>query len=358
MRKVLLRFYDKDNLGDDLFVKIITERYKNNFTAIVTRKNRFLESITNLKIHRNVLFFPFLKMIEKLSGIRNIWLRLLQRKSDLLVYIGGSLFIENNRMQMWKKEEQFYLDLKVPYYILGSNFGPYEHPEFIDTVKTIFKNSKDTCFRDEASYRLFEELSTTRVATDIAFSLDTSAYSVKKEKIAIISMIDCKKRFGDSISEKYNLEMQELTKRLVNMSYKVVYMPFCGYEGDKIASEAIMSQLDTGIKNSIEVFNYDGNLEEALSLIAKSEIIVGTRFHAVILGLLFGKKVLPFAYSDKTINILKDMDFKGKVVDIRDMEDFDGSTFDFNSLQVNDVSEQIKLAELQFQELDKVLVKK
>mgnify|MGYP007080399075 CR=1 FL=1 len=31
LRKVFLRFYSANNLGDDLFVKILSERYSNDF---------------------------------------------------------------------------------------------------------------------------------------------------------------------------------------------------------------------------------------------------------------------------------------------------------------------------------------
>lgn len=135
-------------------------------------------------------------------------------------------------------------------------------------------------------------------------------------------------------------------------------MSFCKDEGDEDAIEYIRSRLDKRTRESVSVFKYYNNLDEALSLISGSEIVVASRFHAAILGLLFCAKVLPMAYSDKTTNILRDMNFKGPVVDIRKIEHFDGSSIDFSSLETNDVSKQVQLAEKQFQELDKVLVKK
>ena len=47
-------------------------------------------------------------------------------------------------------------------------------------------------------------------------------------------------------------------------------------------------------------------------------MIVASRFHANILGLITGTLILPLVYSSKTENVLKDIDFNGKILDIKD----------------------------------------
>ena len=73
---------------------------------------------------------------------------------------------------------------------------------------------------------------------------------------------------------------------------------------------------------------------------------------------MFGKKVLPIVYSDKTINILRDLNFDGPIFDIREIDKFNGQKFDISNLRVNNIDKQKKLAEKQFQELDKILEKR
>lgn len=73
---------------------------------------------------------------------------------------------------------------------------------------------------------------------------------------------------------------------------------------------------------------------------------------------MFGKKILPIVYSDKTLNILRDLDFDGPIFDIREIDKLSGRKFDISNLKSNDVSRQKKLAEKQFQELDKILEKR
>jgi len=358
MKKVLLRFYDKNNLGDDLFIKVITERYKNEFSVIASQPNPFLEQVANLAIFRNKILFYALKAIEKALGVRNIWLRQLVARNDLLVYIGGSLFIEGNSPKKWVKELDFYRNCKIPYYILGSNFGPYSTKEFKNVVTGIFDGAKDVCFRDSESYRLFEGCRSVRLATDIAFSLNMTNLVIKSEKHAVFSLIDCHDRFAQDLANSYDSQVRIMTERLLTEGYRVTYMSFCESEGDERAIEQIKAGLDEKIAERVETFCYKGDLNEALAFLASCEVVIATRFHAAILGLLFKKKVLPVIYSDKTANILRDMSFDGPVVDVRRMGEFDAATIKFSELIEYDVRDQIDLAEEQFAKLDEVLVKR
>ena len=53
MKKALLHFYSNNNLGDDLFVKILTDRYKNKFSSVVVLPNKTFAEVDNLKLYSN-----------------------------------------------------------------------------------------------------------------------------------------------------------------------------------------------------------------------------------------------------------------------------------------------------------------
>jgi len=358
MKKVLVRFYNKNNLGDDLFVHILTSRYLNQFSTVLQLKNTGIESISNMRIFKLRIVDSLFYRFERIFRIKNILITLLSNRNDILIYIGGSIFIEDNQMQEWKREKGFYRRLKIPYYIIGSNIGPYKSDLFIPIVKCILTGAKDVCLRDQSSYKLVEDLPNVRVSTDIAFALNTKPYNIVKDKIAIFSLIDGTKKFDSITTSEYEGSVRTLTVQLLKKGYRVIYMSFCEYEGDEIANKRIRAELPVEMYSMVEEFKYRGNLDDALSLLAASEIIVASRFHATILGMVFGKKVLPLAYSNKTTDILADMGFPGTVVDIRKINQFDPIAFDFNKIPKIDITEQRILAETQFQELDKVLVKR
>lgn len=96
-----------------------------------------------------------------------------------------------------------------------------------------------------------------------------------------------------------------------------------------------------------------GNIEEALNFLGQSQIIVGTRFHANILGLILEKTIIPIIYSNKTEEFLKDIDFKGKVFDIKGNCEFDLTLEDLEYKK--DVGKEIVRAQEQFKGLDKLL---
>lgn len=356
-KRVYLRFYDSGNLGDDLFFHIVTGRYDNNFVILSRNAQQFMKS-SNVTVYSSKLFVLFSRLFNRTTQIGDPLRLLLSNICDIYVYVGGSIFIENDHPRYWDQEERFYASYKKPKYIIGSNFGPHTSERFVQRVKAIIQYCTDVCFRDKVSYELFKDIPVARVSTDIAFCLDTSSMVVKDEKIAIFSLIDGMKKFDNLTTFKYEDAVRALTSQLIRDGYKVIYMSFCEYEGDEVANRRVRAALPVEISNKIEEFNYHGNLDDALSLLARSEIIIASRFHATILGLVFGKKVLPMAYSDKTTDILTDMAFPGTVVDIRKINEFDPGAFDFNTIPIMDVAEQRALAETQFQELDKVLAKK
>lgn len=357
MKKVFLRFYGLKNLGDDLFLHIITNRYINNFT-IISKSPSNVMNRSNINVYSNKIVILLFRFIEKYIYPKNFLLSKLINQNDLYVYIGGSIFIDNGDTKHWQNERKFYKLLKRPYYILGSNFGPSKSNDYTLLVKDILASARDVCFRDSVSYNLFKDLGNVRGSTDIAFTLDTNSYRAAPEKLAIFSIIDCAQRFDAATTDKYEQEITNLSQNLADKGYKVILMSFCKFEGDEAAIERIHNRMPAKLASTVERYNYNGDLDEALKLLAKSEIIVGGRFHASVLGLLFSKKVLPMAYGDKTINLLKDLKYQGEIIDIRKIEAFNGKKIDFDNVPVQNMDQQIKQAQKQFLELDKVLIKK
>ena len=126
-----------------------------------------------------------------------------------------------------------------------------------------------------------------------------------------------------------------------------------------MAIEQILEKLDSNTKEKIEKYYYRGNIKEALNVLNNSDIIVGTRFHATILGILLNKAVIPIIYSDKTKHTLEDLKFEGKTVDIRQLDKYNVKELlsEENISYRLDIEKVRKEAETQFSKLDEVLKK-
>lgn len=328
----------ENNLGDDLFVDILLQRYnKHQFYALSAD---YLPT-HNLKVFSNPLG---IKIIRR-CGLKP----LLANQCDIAITIGGSMYMETNR------KSKFSLG-KKPYYILGTNFGPYSSKEYYQKAHAFFAGAQDVCFRERYSYELFSDLKNVRYASDIVFTLDTSQIPKTNVKKVIFSIISCERKLSIKYQKQYEEKMIEMTQFFIKKGYEVCYMSFCKKEGDEEAIASILQQCKKEIKEKITTYFYRGNRKEALKILADSQIIIGSRFHANILGMLLGKTVIPMMYSKKTKHVLEDMNFQGKVVDIKEIENF--SVQELTQEELNrkqDISYQIQDAQEQFKILDKIL---
>lgn len=345
--KIFLDVYLKQNLGDDIFVKMFLDRYDEDIYTY-TKDGAYIINDSRLKIYHGPIYRA-LNILLKLITFKKIGIKeILARKADVSVMLGGSLFIES-------KHPNF--SLKSPYYVLGSNFGPYQTDKYLKKYTKIFSNAEDVCFREQHSKELFKLLPNVRATTDIVLSLDVSKFNITNSKNVLISVINCKRKLDDTYTKDYENKIIEIIDKMINKGYEITLMSFCKNECDEITIENIINKMSNkDYINKINKFYYNGNIDEALNIIASSEIIFGSRFHANILGMVFGKTVIPISYDNKTINLLKDIGFKGKQFDIRNMNEFNVSNLNDDDLNYKyDISKQKKLAEESFINLDKIL---
>lgn len=324
-KKVFLYAYDRVNLGDDLFIRTIVNRYPNIsfcFWSSDDNKAKF-SCLKNLKVlDPDSSWINFLKKLRPSLAAR--YKNRIEARCDAVVYIGGSLFIEYKNWQQintwWEYEVK-----NRNFYVLGANFGPYHTEAYRESISKIFANMKDVCLRDRYSRYLFSDIETVRYAPDILFSYPIMEMP-SEEKQIFVSVIDCElKDEGENrlcaYEQSYIETMVCMLNGFIERGYKVILSSFCKAEGDENAVETISSKLQAGM---IAIVNYDGmNYQEILDKISGSSFVVASRFHAAILGFASNKPVLPIIYSDKTKHVLEDVGFKGKYLDIRHLEQID-----------------------------------
>lgn len=357
--KVDLRIYLAKNFGDDLFLEIISNRYKDiEFIAYPTLRYNKDEVNSNVTMKNNMFIRKYNYICNKLRLYKLNTNRFLIKKCDATIIIGGSIFQEGAKWHYFKKRLDLFCNLNKNYYILSCNFGPYHSQEFFDIHKNIIELSQDTCFRDVKSYKLFEELPNVRCAPDLAFSLDTSDYQVRNDNKAIISVIDLSWRNNlNKYTEIYDKKMVEITDYFVNKGYEVVLTSFSKFEGDENAIKRIMKLLPEKNKRNVRTHFYNGNIKETINEIATCKTIIASRFHANILGLLFNKNIIPIIYSNKTANLLEDVKFEGVNSTI---ENINNLKVNFSEKDLNykaDVTKITKLSNREFVKLDKLLKK-
>lgn len=358
MKKILIHAYTNVNLGDDLFVKILCERYpKHQFYMICSERNKkpFLE-IKNLKL---ISYPPILEKVIYKFQMHEYISRFLSRNCDGVVNIGGSIFMEPSD---WRKSTSRFskiANVKTPFFVLGSNFGPYSSEKFYNAYKKQFSSLEDVCFRDQYSFNLFSDLSNVRMAPDIVFTLKKEM--VTKNKLnnnVVISVMNLENRKGLSkYTSQYENKIKEISISLINKGYKVTLMSFCEHESDTIAIKRISSSMPAMYNDDLHAYNYDGDLNNTLSIIKSSQGVIATRFHSMILAWIFKLPVYPIIYSEKTQNVLRDSNFKGESswIDKISGIDVDKVVSQVINGEIHKIDNEIEKAHNQFLKLDEIL---
>ena len=357
MKKAFLYAYDRQNLGDDLFVHVIANRYPHvRFYMWSDKKNQeVFRCLSNVKVlDQNSRFIHLLNDLRPslVARYRNY----LEDRCQAVVYIGGSIFMEYDNWQQiltwWE-----YTAEKRPFYVLGANFGPYHTEAYREKMGQIYAKMKDVCFRDEYSYGLFRNVDTVRRAPDILFSYPMPQVPVKEKQI-FVSVIDCAGRDESHGLSKHDESYVKNMARLLNQyrqdDYRLILSSFCSHEGDPKGIEKVLQAMGCKEGPDVQVLSYDGtNAEELTTAIAQSEFVIATRFHATILAIAAGRPVLPIIYSDKTKHVLEDIGFDGVMIDIRNCEDYNVA-----DIPTNVEVDRYELAEKacgHFKKLDEIL---
>ncbi|NJJ41643.1 polysaccharide pyruvyl transferase family protein [Paenibacillus apii] len=364
MKKIIINSYTEFNLGDDLFIKILCERYPNYYFVLVAHKNykKTFQDLKNIKVYSsNSIFIRGVNFILRKLGYSNFYWRFRANQCDAIVQIGGSIFMQSVNWKKSLEQDIHKFDINKPYFLIGANFGPYVDVEYYNEYKKLFSKFTDVCFREKYSYELFKDLNNVRYAPDVVFNLynpnSNDPNSEKKDAYIIISVI--KPSYREDLigyDEVYYKKIKEISIYFIEQGYNVQLMSFCDYEGDNEATEYIFNLLPSKYREAVKVYYYNTNIEEAIQIFSNSSFVIATRFHSMILGWLSQIPVFPIIYSNKMTNVISDAKFKGFYTDFKNLEIVQPEKV-FALIKTNpvDVSFLAKEASKQFKKLDEYL---
>jgi len=370
---VFIKVYAELNLGDDLFIKILLERYKN--CTFYLEANSYYNQV--FKDYNNIIVFKKenkYNLINKVKGflIRKFfpknYQKLLQsiilernneyfEKSDIFLSIGGSVFMQPRKLPYYYDVEYYNIISKVfkkkPIFYLGGNFGPYSDECYKHSYDKIFREATDVCFREEKSFKLFSHLNNVRFKPDIVFGLNDN--NIKKiEKSIGFSIVGPKKHIREFEKEPYVKKYVSLINHFIKNGYVIKIFSFSKNEGDEIIIDDIFEKINKSDK--ISKVYYNGDLDYFLKEYKSVESVFCGRFHSMILSMVFNQKIYPVIYSKKMTNVLEDIGYNGKVIDIKEFYHKDFTNIEKELIENIYIINNLKSnAMLQFQELDKYL---
>ena len=300
MKKVFLMAYARKNFGDDLFLKMLIERYPMHEFYMKISNCEFLSYLDEKYTNLHVIEGPDTDDEIYKTDVNDY---------DAYIYIGGSIFMEGGKV--YNLSEKFYNFIErckknnKPFCYVSCNYGPYKTKEYLELSRKTFKTCTDICFRDLYSYNMFDDIPNVRYAPDFAFSYPVKNISKIKDSVGI-SVIDLGIR--NELKEKEKDYINFLTnniKSYLSQGKKVYLYSFCKHEGDEKTIDILLDKI--GDSQNITAVRFDGDIDKFLDMYSSMEYMVCARFHAMILSLISRQKLYVMSYSKKIDNVIQDL---------------------------------------------------
>lgn len=356
MKNVLVDIYLAYNLGDDMFLDVLAKRFpETRFTILHPGDNYapFFSSYGNLeklpysiknKILRKIKVYDYLNDYKKFA-----------EKYDALLFLGGGIFREESYQEkLFQTRSALVAEFNnknKPVFFTGCSFGPYTSESFRKKHEELFRQCTDVCFRDIYSYNLFSNVEQVRYSPDLIWGYEIPEKIPNNDKNLGISVIDPRHKPGlEGFYMEYVNENKDLLKRYVAKGYKINLFSFCEPEGDLAVINQILSGFSEELQENIKVHNYTGNIDKYLQMMSLSTRFVAARFHANIIALLMGIPTLPVIYSNKTLNMLEDINFVNSSVDFNDLKQLTENNF--INYEMPELTKVVVKAKAHFDKLD------
>ena len=340
MKKVFVMAYLRKNFGDDLFVKMLLEKYKNIDFYIKSDKDEFVDILDKYD-NLHVLYGKDTDEELYNSDVNEY---------DAYVYIGGSIFMEGG--SSYNLSEKFYDFVKrckennKPFCYISCNYGPYQTQEYFELSQKDFKECTDICFRDRYSYNLFSDIETVRYAPDFAFSYNTPKVEKQKDTVGItVINLNIRNDLKDK-NDTYMNFLERNIKKYISLGKDVFLFSFCKEEGDEETIEDILKLIPN--ENHLHVVRYEGDVDKFLNQYNLMEYMICARFHAMILSSTAMQKIYVMSYSKKIDRVVEDLDLDLPILHINELEDnYDLSLEKYKLVDKEKIQKISKDAEMQ-----------
>jgi polysaccharide pyruvyl transferase WcaK-like protein len=286
------------------------------------------------------------------------WIRAISFLGDTdMVIVPGTQFLSDNLTGPWGWPYMLFKwsvaaklrRCKLLFVSVG--VGPLHHTLSRFFVKFALRLADFRSYRDQCSKEYVGSIglkrASDRVYPDLAFSLATPAVrrgtgTDAGRPVVAVGVIDFHGQFRPSqlsADDTYGCYVETVSAFvtwLLERSYTVRLVI-----GDVSYDTQVLADLQKILSNKVINFEKDhlivqpiGSLDELISQLATSDIIVSPRFHNIVFGLLLNKPVLALSYHEKFAALLESFDLNRFDLPIEDA-DIDTITERFHELERN-----------------------
>ncbi|MCR8929536.1 polysaccharide pyruvyl transferase family protein [Priestia megaterium] len=312
--RIAVDAYFNNNLGDDLFLKILVERYPNAHFDFLLCDEMACEAF---KKH------PRVRYVSRKKVFKNIL------NYQAYILIGGSMFQEPNEWKTeWRKLNltvNWFKFFRKSTFVLGCNYGPVSSDLYDKAYCKVFNKLTHMTVRDEHSYgALVGKKINLSVYPDIVLGMEFNKKIQPDDKLVGISVIDWHK--NENVESYINFNVN-IIKSLLLDGKKIRLFAF--QNADKISDLEICNKIlrklnlqESNQESNIEIISYKGDVDVFLEKYIECKYAITSRFHSLIISLLSNQIICPVIYSNKTLNTIKYLGIGLKSITLDNIENY------------------------------------
>ncbi|MBC8630931.1 polysaccharide pyruvyl transferase CsaB [[Eubacterium] tenue] len=294
MRVLISGYYGFNNAGDEAILKsiIIALREVNPTIDIVVLSN----DIEHTKKTYNV------DAINRWN-IFNIYNEL--RKSDGLISGGGSLLqdVTSSRPVIYYTTIMRLAKLaKKPTFIYAQGVGPINKERSKKIINKVLNNVEYITLRDNESLKLLNEIGIDKpisIVPDPVMGLSIADFNKNKSRQDKES-VTISVRDWDKCDEVFLEKIAIVCDKIVELNKKVIFVPMHG-EHDYKTSKKVVDMME----QDADIIDHDLDIEEKISYIKDSKLMIGMRLHALIFAATVNTPMIGISYDPKIESFLK-----------------------------------------------------
>lgn len=307
-------WFGEKNLGDELILDAIIDliRGKNekpNIHIMGSKPQAVIRTHDNVysgdSVSTYVDYRPRMLLRALKYGLPRIIHNILH--SDTLIITSGGALSD------WHKSSTislfFLMDLfkmmRKKVFVLGVGAGPIN---IVKSKKRFYKRLQYAAIitvRDTTSYNelIKLELNNVKLSKDLVYYLGQkiAAQYYGEEKNNHVGLVIANVCYETpAVHEEYKKQLERLIKLLIENGYTVSVIPF-QYAEDILFIDSLSFD-----RNRVTILYDKDNLYKSISYLCQQEIVIGVRYHALVLSAILGKKLIPVVYHHKNEDFVKD----------------------------------------------------
>lgn len=199
-----------------------------------------------------------------------------------------------------------------PWLMIGVGAGPIDHPVSRWLMRRTVRNSRVITYRDEGSRAFMASIGApspaSSVQPDLAFALPRPADQRMPDRIGahvgfgVMAYYGWRNdpALGEEIFGRYIDAMTEIVSQLLSRNHSIRIL--VGAPSDQIAVDRLVAALERdhgpAVADALTIEPITG-FAELLEQVARTDAVVGTRYHNVIAGLMMSRPTVAIGYAGK-----------------------------------------------------------